>query len=166
LLVAAELFSISRSAAPLLSGDSDGAIVVSQLRWVPLLLSICLGLVAFGVTSLLRALSAKITAHANEPELTTTGLRGDLALQQRERELAQLSPDGLPMLKEAEHILISEALRRTDGNQGIAAGMLGLTRQALNKRLIRNRQSGVDKGNAGASLPPELFRPRELYRQR
>ncbi len=67
------------------------------------------------------------------------------SLQQRERELAQLFPDGLPTLKKAEHILISEALRRADGNQGMAAGMLGLTRQALNKRLIRNRQSGVDK---------------------
>ena len=146
LLVVAELFSISHSAAPLLSGDSDGALAVSQLRWVPLLLSICLGLVAFGVTGLLRALSANITGLTNEPELTTTGLRGDLSLQQRDRELAQLFPDGLPTLKEAAHILISEALRRADGNQGIAAGMLGLTRQALNKRLLRNRQSGVDKG--------------------
>jgi PAS domain-containing protein len=91
LLVVAELFSISPSAAPLLGGDSDGALAMSQLRWVPLLLSICLGLVAFGVTGLLRALSANITGLANEPELTTTGLCGDLALQQRERELAEKS---------------------------------------------------------------------------
>ncbi|MEE8211617.1 MAG: helix-turn-helix domain-containing protein [Acidiferrobacterales bacterium] len=87
----------------------------------------------------------------------SNGLRGDLGLQQRERELAQLFPDGLPTLKETEHILISEALRRADGNQGIAAGMLGRTRQALNKRLIRNRQSGVDKGECRRLLAPRAF---------
>ncbi|MFB3086975.1 MAG: hypothetical protein ACE10E_01480 [Acidiferrobacterales bacterium] len=47
---------------------------------MPLLLSICLGFVAFGVTGVLRALSANITGLANGPELTTTGLRGDLSL--------------------------------------------------------------------------------------
>ena len=46
-------------------------------------------------------------------------------------------PDRLPTLKEAEESLISEALRRADNNQGIAAGLLGISRQALNKRLIR-----------------------------
>lgn len=44
-------------------------------------------------------------------------------------------PEKLPTLKEMEEILITEALRRTKGNQGIAASMLGITRQALNKRL-------------------------------
>ncbi|MEN2995223.1 MAG: sigma-54 dependent transcriptional regulator [Thermodesulfovibrio sp.] len=44
-------------------------------------------------------------------------------------------PERLPTLKEMEEILISEALRRAKGNQGIAASMLGITRQALNKRL-------------------------------
>ncbi len=42
-----------------------------------------------------------------------------------------------PTLKEAENYLIAEALKRSDGNQGIAASLLGLTRQALNKRLNR-----------------------------
>ncbi len=46
-------------------------------------------------------------------------------------------PDPLPTLKEAEESLICEALRRADGNQGVAAGLLGISRQALNKRLIR-----------------------------
>jgi len=46
----------------------------------------------------------------------------------------------LPTLKEAEDFLIMEAMSRADGNQGIAAGMLGMTRQALNKRLIRKKQ--------------------------
>ncbi len=51
-----------------------------------------------------------------------------------------LFSDRLPTLKEAEQILINEALQRADGNQGVAAEYLGLTRQALNKRLLRGRQ--------------------------
>ncbi len=46
----------------------------------------------------------------------------------------------LPTLKEAEDYLTMEALSRANGNQGIAAAMLGMTRQALNKRLIRKKQ--------------------------
>jgi len=46
---------------------------------------------------------------------------------------------GFPTLREAERILIAEALRRTGGRQGAAAALLGMTRQALNKRLNRNR---------------------------
>lgn len=46
----------------------------------------------------------------------------------------------LPTLKEAEEALISEALRRAGDNQGVAANLLGITRQALNKRLIRARE--------------------------
>ncbi|UCH46333.1 MAG: hypothetical protein JSV11_03375, partial [Nitrospiraceae bacterium] len=32
---------------------------------------------------------------------------------------------------------ISDALQRSDGNQGIAASLLGIKRQALNRRLKR-----------------------------
>jgi len=46
----------------------------------------------------------------------------------------------LPTLREAEDHLIAEALLRADGNQGVAAGLLGLSRQALNKRLSRRRE--------------------------
>ncbi|GFO56833.1 sigma-54-dependent Fis family transcriptional regulator [Geomonas sp. Red276] len=42
-----------------------------------------------------------------------------------------------PTLKEMETYLIEEALQLAGGNQGAAAAMLGLTRQALNKRLCR-----------------------------
>jgi DNA-binding NtrC family response regulator len=48
--------------------------------------------------------------------------------------------DRIPTLKEAEDALIGEALRRADDNQGVAAGILGISRQALNKRLSRRRQ--------------------------
>ena len=44
----------------------------------------------------------------------------------------------IPTLKEAEEGLIAEALRRSEGNQSIAARLLGISRQALNRRL-RNR---------------------------
>ncbi len=53
--------------------------------------------------------------------------------------LSSLFPDRLPTLREAQEALISEALRRADGNQGLAAGILGLSRQALNKRLTRRK---------------------------
>jgi DNA-binding NtrC family response regulator len=43
----------------------------------------------------------------------------------------------LPTLKRTEQLLISEAIKRASGNQAIAAQMLGISRQALNKRLKR-----------------------------
>jgi len=42
-----------------------------------------------------------------------------------------------PTFKEMEQYLISKALEMSEGNQGIAASMLGITRQALNRRLKR-----------------------------
>ena len=44
-----------------------------------------------------------------------------------------------PTMKKMENYLISTALKMSDGNQGIAASMLGISRQALNRRL-RNGQ--------------------------
>ena len=41
----------------------------------------------------------------------------------------------LPALKACTELLIDEALKRAQGNQGIAAGLLGISRQALNNRL-------------------------------
>lgn len=46
----------------------------------------------------------------------------------------------LPTLKQAEQNLIDEALKRAKGNQSIAARSLGITRQALNKRLKKTAQ--------------------------
>jgi transcriptional regulator with PAS, ATPase and Fis domain len=43
--------------------------------------------------------------------------------------------DQLPTLKEIEQLLIDEAMKRSNGNQSIAALSLGISRQALNKRL-------------------------------
>jgi DNA-binding NtrC family response regulator len=47
--------------------------------------------------------------------------------------------DSFPTLKRAEEYLIERALEFAEGNQGIAASILGLTRQALNKRLLRKK---------------------------
>lgn len=44
-----------------------------------------------------------------------------------------------PSLKETEDAIIKEALKRADGNQTIAAEMLGISRRALNNRLQRNK---------------------------
>jgi two-component system, NtrC family, nitrogen regulation response regulator GlnG len=54
---------------------------------------------------------------------------------------AWLAVDPLPTLEQAEERLVAEALRRAEGNQGVAAGLLGISRQALNKRLARQRQA-------------------------
>lgn len=67
------------------------------------------------------------------------------------REQAQMSQEppassvfaglkGFPTLKEVEGLLISEALKMANNNQGIAASLLGMSRQALNKRLIRKTE--------------------------
>ena len=44
-------------------------------------------------------------------------------------------PQQLPTLKEVSQQLVDEALRRAQGNQSLAARMLGVSPQALNKRL-------------------------------
>jgi DNA-binding NtrC family response regulator len=46
-------------------------------------------------------------------------------------------PGRFPTLKEAEDAVIEEALRRAEGNQTIAAELLGVSRRALNNRLRR-----------------------------
>jgi len=46
-------------------------------------------------------------------------------------------PGRFPTLDEVEEAMVSEALRRAKGNQGVAATLLGLSRPALNRRLAR-----------------------------
>ncbi len=54
---------------------------------------------------------------------------------------ATVFPEPLPTIKQVERLLVDEALRRSGGNQAIAAMMLGITRQALNKRLKKTSGS-------------------------
>jgi DNA-binding NtrC family response regulator len=46
----------------------------------------------------------------------------------------------LPTIKNAEAMLIREALKRANGNQTVAARLLGMKRSAFNKRIIRGRE--------------------------
>lgn len=57
----------------------------------------------------------------------------------RRKSLGVSFGDTLPTLKEATESLIEEALRRTANNQSMAARMLGISQQALNRR-VRNKQ--------------------------
>lgn len=67
-----------------------------------------------------------IAAAGEQPEPLDTGAEGDQPVTFGER---------LPTLREVGNLLVQEALRRADGNQSIAAQMVGLTRSALNKRI-------------------------------
>jgi transcriptional regulator with PAS, ATPase and Fis domain len=46
-----------------------------------------------------------------------------------------------PTLKEMEDYIISEAMKCSDDNQGAAASLIGITRQALNQRLKKKNKS-------------------------
>ncbi|MGD9900275.1 MAG: sigma-54-dependent transcriptional regulator [Calditrichaceae bacterium] len=54
-----------------------------------------------------------------------------------ENEKNVVFPDQLPTIKEIEQELIDEALKRSSGNQTIAARILGISRRALNNRIHR-----------------------------
>lgn len=73
-----------------------------------------------------------------EQEMAGSGFRS---------EAAGVNPygalDRLPTLGEAHELLVREALRRTEGNQSLAARMLGVTQSALSKRLKVAKQKTV-----------------------
>ena len=48
--------------------------------------------------------------------------------------------DGLPTIKQATNLLIAEAMKRVNGNQSVAARMLGISQPALSKRLKSSSQ--------------------------
>ncbi|MBF0417730.1 MAG: sigma-54-dependent Fis family transcriptional regulator [Magnetococcales bacterium] len=97
----------------------------------------------------LRALIFNAMAvHRTGPFLSMESFR-DLFHKQQSDEESPLSDDTdsgenslrvlehFPPLRKAESILIREALKRADGNQGTAALLLGISRVALNRRLTR-----------------------------
>ena len=61
--------------------------------------------------------------------------------QQRAGETVSVEEGQFPTLKEAEQMHIREALRRSGGNQGTAATLLGISRPALNRRLANLKES-------------------------
>lgn len=57
-------------------------------------------------------------------------------------DLSLAIPGRFPTLKEADTFLVEEAMRRANHNQGIAAMLLGISRQSLNRRLqVMHRES-------------------------
>lgn len=49
-----------------------------------------------------------------------------------------------PTFRNAELLMIKEALKRSDNNQTIAAQLLGITRRALNNRIQRLKEKDTD----------------------
>ncbi|MFZ2951087.1 MAG: sigma-54 dependent transcriptional regulator [Desulfuromonadaceae bacterium] len=86
------------------------------------------------MTSRLSAsLLKKIIAREREPAQTLFESGGAVP----SRQSNCITFQSLPTLKNAETVIIEKALECAKNNQGIAARMLGITRQALNNRLRR-----------------------------
>jgi DNA-binding NtrC family response regulator len=92
----------------------------------------------------LQALVYDAVALHEKGSLSLAGFReriggSSLNLERRaaERESVTVTFNGFPSMRQAQTLLISEALRIANGNQGAAATLLGISRQALNNRLRR-----------------------------
>ncbi len=85
-----------------------------------------------------RSTTDRLTAEVFPPEL-----RSNLSAPEPDEALVWDATLGrmrqLPSLKECRRQLVSEALRRTGGNQTAAARLLGVTRQAISKYLKNNQ---------------------------
>ncbi len=88
----------------------------------------------FGILSL-ELIRQKISDYTNDR-------KNNLNVSTDDNEKSISIPERFPTLKETEDSLIEEALRRAEGNQTIAAELLGISRRALNNRL---RRAGDDK---------------------
>jgi DNA-binding NtrC family response regulator len=75
-----------------------------------------------------------------KPFRETMGYAGE-EVRSETAEEALTFPEKLPTLKTVTESLIEQALSRAKGNQAIAAGLLGITPQALSKRLKRRKAS-------------------------
>jgi DNA-binding NtrC family response regulator len=83
---------------------------------------------------------AHIRAHLKREQADTTdgsGIPSEGKVQPPDPEDNDLLvfPSKLPTIRQATRLLVAEALKRADGNQSVAAAMLGVTQQALSKRL-------------------------------
>ena len=94
-----------------------------------------------GVLSL-ESIRKKIAEHNHDRASSNSSPVQPQGNQQIANELLSF-PGRFPTLKEAEASLVDEALRRAEGNQTIAAELLGMSRRALNNRLRR-----TDENNA------------------
>ena len=90
-----------------------------------------------------------VAAHHSGPYLSLDRFRKAVEQQQIELQGTRTEKDdyhaeGLitvpgqfPTLSQAETALVREAMKRANGNQGVAATLLGISRPALNRRLAR-----------------------------
>lgn len=88
----------------------------------------------------LRSMLYDAVSRESSSVLTLSSLTGaterDAAAEPGEATSVALGfSERLPTLDEAQDLVIDEALRRCQGNQSAAAGLLGISHQALNKRL-------------------------------
>ena len=73
------------------------------------------------------------------PQIKNGGLAAALGVGSVRKTPSLAILGKFPTLKEAESFLIEEAMKRSDGNQGQAALLLGIARQSLNRRLVRGK---------------------------
>ncbi len=86
-----------------------------------------------------------VAAHRSGPVIALERFRKAVKKQQQthtslehtEDDSGILIPGKFPTLLQAETFLTQEAMRRANGNQGVAATLLGISRPALNRRLAR-----------------------------
>ena len=85
--------------------------------------------------------SGKLSLAVFKAYITRKNVRFETQSAQIERAAPfwQKLSEKMPTLKQAEQLLIDEAMRQSQGNQSIAALSLGLSRQALNKRRNKKR---------------------------
>jgi DNA-binding NtrC family response regulator len=79
-------------------------------------------------------------SHIQTQHRREQGLTAGKPSASRQSEMI-LFPVVLPTIKQATRILVAEAMQRAGGNQSTAAEMLGITQQALSKRLKKAAQA-------------------------
>lgn len=111
---------------------------------VPAELPKLLGMYSFpGNIREMQALINAALSHSKRGTLSLEYFRKHLNLEQglAQAHNGELAGDflqglpALPPLKSVRHLLVKEAVRRASGNQTLAAGLLGVTRQAISKHL-------------------------------
>jgi len=93
-----------------------------------------------GTTCLSTPLLKKIMNREQLPAMESNPLSNE----ELELDVNSIYFPSFPTLKYAETVLIDKALELAKNNQGTAAGLLGITRQALNNRLRRNKANGSE----------------------
>jgi len=95
-----------------------------------------------------------VAAHRSGPILSLERFKKAVEKQQQiqqqpnteiEDDRWVLIPGKFPTLTQAETYLTREAMRRANGNQGVAAMLLGISRPALNRRLARLYQQDEEE---------------------